>query len=43
MFVANANWAFGKEYEKSWELVGMDTSEVVVFQLEIPLNVVSPF
>lgn len=41
MFVANANWAFGEDYEQGWEMVEGDESEVVVFQLEIPLKVVS--
>lgn len=41
MFVANANWEFGEQYEKTWEMVGENVGEVVVFQLEIPLKVVS--
>lgn len=41
MFVANANWAFSEEYDKQWDMIESDESEVVVFQLEIPLKVVS--
>lgn len=40
LFVANANNAFAESYESSWNLVN-GPGEVVLFQLEIPLGVVS--
>jgi len=40
MFTPGANVAFSKSYEKGWDLVPGDAG-VVVFQLEIPIEVVS--
>lgn len=44
MFVANANNSYSEEKDEGWEFVKgkeNEVGEVVVFQLEIPMRVVS--
>lgn len=44
MFVANANNSYSEEKDEGWEFVKgkeKEVGEVVVFQLEIPMRVVS--
>ena len=44
MFVANANNSYSEERDEGWEFVKgkeNEVGEVVVFQLEIPMRVVS--
>lgn len=40
LFTANANYAFSRELNEDWNLVPQ-AADVVVFQLEIPMQVVS--
>lgn len=42
LFTANANYKFGSEADGGWDMVPKE-AEILVFQMEIPLEVVSTY